>query len=203
MNPLNNQQLVQPPHILSQIAQGNKDAFRKLFDLYYHKLFHLALYFLKSKELAEESVSDVFFIIWQKKEELPAINNIEKYLYTSVKNQALQYIRRNSIPESIPLELYTIEIISDANTSESSLLNEEYQHLVQEAINSLPVKCREVFRLVLSDKLKHKEIASLLDISEKTVEAHVASAYKRIAIFVNKEYDEQKRSERNIYFIFI
>ena len=66
------------------------------------------------------------------------------------------------------------------------MLDQERRELVQNAIDSLPNKCREVFRLAMSDKLKHKEIAKLLDISEKTVEAHVATAYKKIQNYVRK-----------------
>ena len=64
----------------------------------------------------------------------------------------------------------------------------EYELLIQEAINSLPPKCKEVFRLVLSDKLKNREIAELLSISESTVNEHIALAYKRITLYVKKRY---------------
>ena len=76
--------------LLVKISQGEETAFRQLFDMYYQKLFHVAVYFLKSNELAEEAVSDVFYIIWKKKESLLEIDDIEKYLYTSINNQALQ-----------------------------------------------------------------------------------------------------------------
>lgn len=131
----------------------------------------------------------MFYKVWQKKDSLAKINDIESYLYISVKNQALHYIRRTPVIDKIPLELYTIDILPDENNPEDKLLDQEYKVLIQNAINSLPEKCREVFRLMLSDKLKHKEIAQLLNISEKTVEAHITNAYKRIAQYVNKEYN--------------
>lgn len=174
--------------LLLQISMGNEHAFRQLFDLYYQKLLHSAIYYLKSKDLAEEAIADVFFILWKKKSDLPSIHNIEYYLYTSVKNQCLHYIRRSVVSTHETLDLYQIELISANDNPENDLLDKEYQETVQKAIISLPEKCREVFRLVYADKLKHREIAELLNISEKTVEAHVASAYKRIALFVNKRY---------------
>lgn len=172
--------------LLDSITKGDEKAFRLLFDMYYQQLFHHALYYLSSKEQAEEAVSDVFFIIWKKRETLNKIENIESYLYTSVKNQALHYIRRTNELEKDQLELYHIEIISDGSDPERKLLDWERRELVQNAINTLPQKCREVLRLVLSDKLKHREIAKLLDISEKTVEAHLATAYKKIRAYVRK-----------------
>lgn len=85
--------------------------------------------------------------------------------------------------------MYEIELIPDSDTPEKSLMDEEYQVLVQQAIDSLPPKCRG-FRLVLSDKLKNREIADVLGISEKTVNIHIAKAYERIAEFVNRRYKE-------------
>lgn len=129
--------------LIDKITKGDEKAFRLLFDMYYQQLFHQAFYYLSSKEQAEEAVSDVFFIIWKKRETLDKIENIESYLYTSVKHQALHYIRRTNEPEKAPLDLYHIEVIPDNNNPESKLLDEEQRELIQKAINSLPEKCRK------------------------------------------------------------
>ena len=85
--------------------------------------------------------------------------------------------------------LREVEAIEEEDNPEKALLHHEQVELIQAAIYSLPEKCREVFRLVMQGDLKHREIAELLGISEKTVEAHVASAYKRVAEYVNREYN--------------
>lgn len=188
--------------LLRKISENDETAFRALFDLYFQKLFHLALYFLKSKELAEEVVSDVYMMIWKKRKALEHIENIEKYLYTSIKNQALHYIRRGYVSREEFIDLYTIDLLSDDDNPEMALLNQERQLLIQKAILSLPEKCREVFRLFLSDHLKHKEIAQLLNISEKTVEAHITNAYKRIAQYVNREYSKKKTIDKMLSVFF-
>ena len=128
------------------------------------------------------------------------IEDVEKYLYTSVKNQALQYIRRDKTLDNEYLELYQIEAIPVSDDPEKQLLQQEYLDLIQQAIYSLPEKCREVFRLVQQGDLKHREIASLLGRSEKTVEAHVANAYRRIAQYVNHE---DSRSEKRLHLILL
>lgn len=176
----------------NKIIRGDERAFRVLFETYSRRLFHLAYYYLHSREVAEEAVLDVFTIVWQKRESLSHVKDPERYLYISVKNQALHYIRRGRVQEKDDYSLYEIELIPDPATPEQSLLDEEYRHLIQRAIDSLPPKCREVFRLVLSDKLKNKEIADVLGISEKTVNIHIAKAYDRIAEYVNRQYRRGK-----------
>lgn len=174
--------------LLEKVINGDEKAFQQLFECYSQRLYHLAYYYLQLKELAEETVLDVFTTIWEKRKSLKHVRNIEQYLYTSVKNQSLQYIRRNYVPTQANASLYEIELIPEQNTPASIMENHEYEELVQEAINSLPPKCKEVFRLVLADKLKNKEIAELLSISESTVNEHIALAYKRIAFYVKKRY---------------
>ena len=170
--------------LFGKVVKGDEAAFRLLFETYSRRLFHVAYYYLNSREL------DVFTVIWQKRETLSHVKEPERYLYISVKNQALHYLRRGYVQEKDPFSLYEIELIPDSDTPEKSLMDEEYQALVQQAIDSLPPKCREVFRLVLSDKLKNREIADVLGISEKTVNIHIAKAYERIAEFVNRRYKE-------------
>ncbi len=182
--------------LICRISRDDETAFRRLFDSYYQKLFQVAFYFLKSKEPAEEAVADVFYFVWKRRKELPEVADMDAYLYISVKNQSLQYLRRPALFGTAPAELYTLEWIPDSDNPERTLLDQEYKDLIQKAIDSLPSKCREVFRLVFSDKLKHKEIAALLDISEKTVEAHIAKAYARIARYVNRKYDDTDRTRR-------
>lgn len=188
--------------LVYRISRDDETAFRRLFDSYYQKLFQVAFYFLKSKELAEEAVADVFYFVWKRRKELPEIEDMDAYLYISAKNQSLQYLRRPSLFRAAPGELYTLELIPDKNNPELKLLDEEYRMLIQKAIDSLPAKCREVFRLAFSDKLKHREIAALLDISEKTVEAHIAKAYARIARYVNRKYDDNDRTRRMLSVFF-
>lgn len=178
--------------LFERVVEGDEKAFRVFFETYSRRLFHLAYYYLNSRELAEEAVLDVFTVIWQKREKFSHIKEPEHYLYVSVKNQALHYIRRGYVQEKDSYSLYEVELVPDSDSPEKSLLDEEYRDLVQQAVDSLPPKCREVFRLVLSDRLKNREIAELMGISEKTVNIHIAKAYERIAAYVNRQYKQMK-----------
>nr|WP_129730975.1 RNA polymerase sigma-70 factor [Parabacteroides goldsteinii] len=188
--------------LLAKIADGDEKAFHRIWDIYYLKLFRVALYFIRSKELSEEVVSDIFFILWQKRNMLPKIDDLDKYLYVAVKNQALQYLKKQGLQNKEPIDLYTVEFFHDNDNPELRFLNNEFQALVQKAINSLPDKCKEVFRLHFSEKLKQREIAVLLDISEKTVGIHIMNAYKRISQYVNHEYSKDEKIKRMLCIFF-
>lgn len=173
--------------LFQQMIRGDERAFRLLYDEYAEQLYHFSYSFLHERETAEEAVLDVFTTIWNKRRQLTHVVDIKKYLYMSVKNQSLHYIRRNHIPAQDSLELYEIEIQTEDLNPEDMLLSKEYKLLIQNAVNALPPKCREVFRLVLSGKLKNREIAEVLGISEKTVNEHISLAYKRVAKFVRRD----------------
>ena len=91
--------------LLAKIAEGDEKAFHRIWDIYYLKLFRVALYFIRSKELSEEVVSDIFFILWQKRNMLPKIDDLDKYLYVAVKNQALQYFKKQGLQNNEPIDL--------------------------------------------------------------------------------------------------
>lgn len=170
-----------------RIAKGDEEAFRQFFDMYYGKSFGWALYYLHNRELAEEAAADVFVNIWNKRQVMADVRNIQSYLYIAVKNQALYYMRGSSYRALEPVEAHHA-LMCDHDDPENIFVDRECGELISQAVDSLPGKCREVFTLVNTDRMKQKETARRLNISVKTVEAHVAAAYKRIATRVNNQY---------------
>lgn len=164
----------------NKIAEGDQKAFSELFYNYFHRLFRFAYDFVKNNETAEEIVEDVFFKIWEKRERLPQIENLETYLYVAVKNHSYNFLKspKNKLFVSISGNTYQIP---DAHISpEKSLLTKELQQKIDLAIDQLPEKCRMVFNLVKEDGLKYKEVAKIMDISTKTVENQLRIALGKI-----------------------
>jgi len=171
------------------IAKSDRKAFRQLFEIYYQKLFHSALYFVKNKELAEEIVSDVFVKIWENRKSLTSIDNIETYFYVLTKNQSLQILRKKRFTVSDDIdELYKVKQIEEITTPESNYIENEYLEYIQKAILALPPKSREIYRLFCGEQMKQKNIALILDISQKTVEYHIAEAKKKISLYIKNIY---------------
>ncbi len=133
---------------------------------------------LRDIHLSEEAVEDVWLKIWANRKTLHTIQNFSYYLYTATKHTALNYLKRRS-RQDIILEEEQLEQVN-VQTPEFITVQKENVKQIEAAINALPLRSRQIFRLVKEEDLKYKEVAELLSISIKTVEAHMTLAYSRI-----------------------
>lgn len=173
--------------LLRGVSEGDMKSFQEFHARYYNRLFKFAIHIVKSEKSSEEIVSDVFLNIWQKRESLPNINNIEAYLYKSVKNKAISYIRDHSgeVYESIEnVQLAEVSIVTDS--PEEMLLTKELQLHLQKQIELLPDRCRLIFKLVKEDGMKYKKISEVLGISVRTIDAQMTIAIKRLGESLNQ-----------------
>lgn len=155
-------------------------AYRQLYDLLYERLFWFSWSFVKSKEAAEEIVSDVFIKLWNIRNKLADIENLTVFLYTIAKNFSLNYITKNYKYPQVSLDALQLEIVSAVNPEEL-YISSEMVNKINEAIRALPSQCKLIFQLVREDGLRHKEVASILHISEITVRNQLTIAAKKIA----------------------
>ena len=153
--------------------------FEGLFQTYYRELMAYAYKFVNDKAAAEDIVQDVFSILWEKRATLNFEDSIRPYLYRLTHNKAVNYLnsfavqRRIDNPEDLDF-LINMEI-SDCNPYETLLLK-DIKSTIHTCIEKFPPQRKKVFLLSRQHYLKHKEIATLLDISEKAVEKHISKA---------------------------
>ena len=156
-------------------------SYKKLFFYFFLPLKSFSFSIVKSKELAEEIVSDVLIEIWAKRKELNAIEDLKMYLYVSVRNvslRRLQQIRKSTV---LSLDEVNVEFTSAYENGEAILLTQELTERIDAAIQQLPQRCKLIFKLAKEDRLKYKEIALLLNISVKTIDHQLSIALKKIA----------------------
>jgi RNA polymerase sigma-70 factor (ECF subfamily) len=136
--------------------------------------------YVKSIEIAEELTSDVFFAVWENRKKLPEIIDFKAYIYKLAQYKAMNYLRDQRISyidlDDVPIDLFA----STETTPEDDLISKETISAINEAIEQLPSKCKLAFKLVKEDRMKYKDAAELLNISVKTLEAHLATALKKI-----------------------
>ncbi len=168
------------PEWVNDVAENDShESFEKLYTYFSSGLLAYVSTIVDDKEVALDLVQDLFLTLWTNRRTLSAVSNIGHYLYSSIKNNAVRHVSKRS--RLTPIDNEHLEQISFDNMSPeyTFIAREQFQQL-QASINSLPFKCRLVFRLVKEDGLKYKDVAQLLDISVKTVEAHMTLAYSRI-----------------------
>lgn len=159
-----------------ELARGNEKAFEAIFSKYYKALCSFSKQFLNDDELAEETVQDMFVKIWEKRFSLSIETSLEHYLFRAVRNHCFNQLQHQKIKNR-----YAEKVLKNTETeihSEEYFLEPDLKNKIEEAINSLPPKRKEIFRLSREEGLKYKEIADQLDISVKTVEAQMGLALK-------------------------
>ncbi len=173
-------------HLIVKIVHENDhNAFKAFYELYFEKAFSLALFLTNNKSTAEEVVADVFTGIWNHRHLLERVRNITAYVMISVRNRAGYY---NKNKRTIPQEAVDFEIFvePDNDTPYHLLEKKEFFNQLQKAIHSLPDRCRMIFYLVKEEGLSYKEVAKILNISHRTVNAQMVLAVKKIAEFMRK-----------------
>lgn len=158
----------------------DQHAYNELFLRFYPSLKQFAYSIIKSKQLAEEIVSDVFIKIWEKRAELNTISNLKLYLFTSTRNTALNYLKKQKGLENLSGEEYWVELSSIYFDPEQLLVTSEMIHRINLAIKNLPSRCQMIFKLVKEEGLKYREVAELLHLSPKTVENQMTLALRKI-----------------------
>jgi len=124
--------------VLYRIQFANDQlAFKELYEKKFFKLFQFALAFVKSQLVAEEIVNDIFLKLWNKRNKLNTIENIDVYLYVTVKNASLNFLRR---PEKkhVPIDEIEIEYLHVNVDPASVLITSELRKIIEKAVNSLP-----------------------------------------------------------------
>jgi len=162
---------------LHSIRTGNEQAFEQLFRAQYPALCGYARKYLDDVDQAEEVVQEMFFNFWQKKEKLEINISLEAYLFRSVRNSCLNYLKHLKIREEHRLAT-SHEIRKKEQEVHDSVETLELQEKIENVIEQLPPERKKIFRMSRYEELKYKEIADKLNISVKTVEAQMSKALK-------------------------
>lgn len=171
-------------------ATGNMKAYEQLYHLLCSRLIHFSASVCGSFHLAEEVVSDVFVSIWQKKEQLTGVENPKVYLYVCTKNHTINAMKRKQL-QVVPFDTFYTEALSIVPDVEEHLLSSQVARKIESAISSLPPRCQLIFRLIKMDGLRYKEVAELLDISSKTVDAQLTIAVKKVADTIRLDMSDE------------
>lgn len=152
-----------------------KDGCELLFRRYYKPLCSHAIRYIYSKEIAEDLVSDVFCKFWKNESYKNITSSFRSYLFRSVRNTAFTYLRSefNTVERS---EKYDMIEVTENLKADSICIYEETLARVKLLVDSMPPQCKKVFLLSRFESKGNKEIAEELNLSLKTIEAHMGKA---------------------------
>lgn len=157
----------------------DKKQFEQLFKSHFNYLCNFAKQYVNDADTAQDICQKVFIALWEKRDNLDSSPSVKSYLFTAVKNRCLNYIRDNKKYRSKVLDLDCGDF--DLVEKEEDLFGEnELKSKIGAALNTLPEKCRMVFEMSRFQNMKYREIAEELNISQKTVEAHMSKAMKML-----------------------
>jgi RNA polymerase sigma-70 factor (ECF subfamily) len=162
--------------LLQRLRQGDEAAFDSIFRAWYPGLVRAAESLVRSRAVAEEIVQDVMLELWKRRESLVEESSPQAYLYQATRNRSLNHIRHERIEKAG--EPYAAREEATTSTAHSLVVEEEIDVALKRAVSGLPQRCREVFELSRVHGLKYAEIATVLGISIKTVEAQMGKALR-------------------------
>lgn len=160
-----------------------KDLFKHRFQKHYPRLCSIAYGYVLDRDESEDTVQEVFINIWDKgKDDLPE-QEFLAYLTTAVKNNCISFLRkRKDSPAS--LEDYPL---ADSHPAEEDHHGEEShrsaEEIVEDALGTLPPKCKDIFVMAKLKGMKYREIAQTLNLSEKTIENQMSKAIKMLRTY--------------------
>jgi RNA polymerase sigma-19 factor, ECF subfamily len=179
---------VQLRELQVRVARGDESAFTQVYLHFGKKLILFGVSLVRSKEIAEELVEDVFVKLWANRHNITNIENLTVYLYIAVKNKALNKLSQKANELiAAPFDYLDTTIDKFAADPYDLMITAEMMARMYHVIEALPPRCKMIFKLIREDGLKYKEVAEILNISVNTIDAQMAIAVKKICTALHIE----------------
>ncbi len=172
---------------LQQDNSMKKDGFSEIYDIYFPKLLRFTKTYLISEDESENIVQEIFIYLWEHRDIIETLQNLNAYLFTLAKNRCIDYFRKEMVREvrkgslseienrELQLKLYSLEAFDNDRLSDADI-----EEILNNAINRLPERCREIFIMSRLQNLRYKEIAEKLNVSPNTVENQIVIALRKL-----------------------
>ncbi|WP_295123818.1 sigma-70 family RNA polymerase sigma factor [uncultured Chitinophaga sp.] len=159
--------------VLNRLKNGDEQAFKTIFDTYWQSVYAVLLKYTSSEEDAEELTQDIFYSLWQRREDLCLQSELSHYLHGSAKLKAFQHLRNSYRQQQ---RFSTLPMLQDSNVTGQPLTYKELELEFKQAIDGLPEPGREIFLLTHSNLYSQKEIAEKTGRSIQMVKYYIGTA---------------------------
>ncbi|MBE6217089.1 MAG: sigma-70 family RNA polymerase sigma factor [Bacteroidales bacterium] len=181
-------------NILSEISQDNLEEFKRFYNIFYPEINRFINYFEINEFFRDDIIADVFITLWARRAKIPNIKNIRNYLFICTKNEILKYNKKMHLKMRIPLQTEDeiperhLHFLTE-NSIESDLEEKQMISIINDLIESLPKRCKIIYKLIKYERLSYAETAELLGISEKTVQSQMIIAVKKLGNAIRNTYE--------------
>ena len=159
-------------------------AYKEVYLNFYPSLLLFISGIIKSKQYAEELVSDLFIKIWEKRKTLEEIQNFRVYCFVAARNLSINQLEKMRLQRTTSLDGYQQSLANPNPDPEQLMISAEMVRRIYEVVEQLPPRCKLAFKLVKEHGFKYKEAAEILEVAEKTIENQLAIALKKISSVV-------------------
>ncbi len=173
--------------LIQQIINGDADAYTAVYELYKDRIFAFAYSLTKSKDIAEETVQEVFLRLWEKRSQIKLGTSFTAYIKAIAYNHIIDFFRQvkrsAALKETLQENMETLR-----NTNEEVLISKNLELLYKHAIELLPPQKKRVYLLGRDGCLSYDEIAAEMNISKNTVRNHMTEAIRLIRQYISMKY---------------
>lgn len=174
-------------YLVQKLKEGDIKALEVLFNKHYGNLCRYLLLLFKNQLLTEHIAQDIFVYLWENRDQIEIKVSLESYLYSAGRYKALNQIRNSNKRDSINKSLGGSEL-SEETSSDHIIELKELEGIIENAINNLPLRCQQIFRLSRKEEMSYKEIAKILNISVNTVENQMRIALRKLRTVLRPFY---------------
>lgn len=171
--------------ILQALNEGDENAFLKIYEAYWYRVFLVAYKRLRDKDIAEELTQDLFLKLWDKRRELRP-HKLANYLFVSIRNSVIDHIHSRLVADKY-LDYYRAFANGTSQNTQDAIAYDDLSKAIETGLQELPEKTRAVFKLSRLNRWKQDEIARHLHLSEKTVGYHLTKSLKFMRTYL-REY---------------
>ena len=165
--------------LLTRLNDSDQDAFEQLYQLYSGRLFGYLIKLIKSDVCARELLQDTFIKLWNNRENIDPKQSFRSYLFRIAENNVYDFFRKAARDKKLQAAIIK-SACRHYQHVEENLLTKENEQILQDAINLLPPKRRQIFQLIKIEERSYDEVSTLLNISVSTINDHIVKATKSI-----------------------
>ncbi len=166
-------------NLLQRVSEGDSSAFVTLYEEITPSLNIFLINYLKCPDMADDVMQEIFIKVWEKRTELPRVDNFRSWIFTITKNHTLNVLKKIAADNAA-----IVEIIQNynfaSNSPENILLEKEYFQELKKRVEALPSQTQRVFALCREENNTYEQVAEKLGISRNAIKKHIVRANKKL-----------------------